>query len=115
MAEAVIGSESTLGNLLRCEAKAVRQYAAKENWKRQKTKEVGCKFDCITRLFQEAAQCWDCIPSRVARQHVFARPEPLVSRNGDVQPPSGNDEAMNSGLEAKIILDVLVNIKQADR
>ena len=115
MAEFVVGSDGTLGNLPRRKAKSVRQYAAKEDWKRQKTKEVGCKLDRIASVFQEAAQCCGGIPPRVACQHVFARPEPLVSWDGEVHPPSGNDESIDSGQEAAVVTDVLDNIKQAHR
>src|ERR1017187_10456460 len=115
MAEFVVGSDGTLGNLPRRKAKSVRQYAAKEDWKRQKTKEVGCKLDRIASVFQEAAQCCGGIPPRVACQHAFARPEPLVSWDGEVHPPSGNDESIDSGKEAAVVTDVLDNIKQAHR
>src|ERR1035438_9872948 len=89
MAEFVVGSDGTLGNLPRRKAKSVRQYAAKEDWKRQKTKEVGCKLDRIASVFQEAAQCCGGIPPRVACQHVFARPQPPVRRGGGGKPPPG--------------------------
>src|ERR1035438_410325 len=83
MAEFVVGSDGTLGNLPRRKAKSVRQYAAKEDWKRQKTKEVGCKLDRIASVFQEAAQCCGGIPP----QHCAASWKTLAIRSS-LQPTS---------------------------
>ena len=115
MAETVVGSGGTPGSLLRCNAKSVGEYAEQENWKRQKTKEVGRKFDRKTCVLQETAQSWHGITPRVTRQYVFARPEPLVSRNGDVHPPSGNGESIDFGQETGVVADVLDNVEQAHR
>jgi hypothetical protein len=97
VADLVIGPDGILRNPLRRQAEPVREYAAKEDWKRQKAKKVSCKLDRITSALEEAAQCADGVPPRVTRQYVFARPEPLISRDGDEHSPSGNYKAIDSG------------------
>ncbi len=115
MAEFVVRSNRILGRFHRRKTKPVRERAAQEDRKRQKTEEIGCKLDCVTGAFQEAAQCSNGVPPRVARQYVFARPEPLVSRHGDIDPPFRDQEPVDGGQEGGVVPNVFYNIEQANR
>jgi hypothetical protein len=44
----VVGAKGIRRGRLGCKPKVVGKYTAKENWKRKKTKKVGCEIDGIT-------------------------------------------------------------------